>query len=406
MEKRYALLIDAENADIKYLDNILNEIKTYGNVTYKRMYGDFTSSNMKEWNERALEYAIVPIQQPHYTKSKNAADIMLVIDAMDILYGKNVDGFCIVSNDSDYTRLVNRLCEAGMEVIGMGSSHASKTLKAACTEFKNLEKIFSEELEEKQVKPKKTGSSKEEKSDSIASIEEIKGTIEELIMKNERAGLGGIKSTLQRRYSDFDERNYGFTTIRKLVESMKDFQIIQENSSLYVEMSKPKYDEGVVSGYIRELLAAGEMEMGALSNKIHEKFDGFNYKNYGYNQFSKFISAISGVTVTKRENKKYVKLAKGKKQASPKSTAKVSAPETEKKEVTPVKETSEEIIAPLFKYEEKAQEKAEEQAVDARTETPSDTVSETPADAEDTPAGEPIIKGQIARRIFTRYLDK
>ena len=144
MEKRYALLIDAENADIKYLDNILDEIKNYGNVTYKRMYGDFTSSNMKEWNEKALQYAIVPIQQPHYTKSKNAADIMLVIDAMDILYNKNVDGFCIVSNDSDYTRLVNRLCEAGMEVIGMGSGQASKTLKAACTEFKNLEKIFSE----------------------------------------------------------------------------------------------------------------------------------------------------------------------------------------------------------------------------------------------------------------------
>ncbi|MBQ8945830.1 MAG: NYN domain-containing protein [Lachnospiraceae bacterium] len=312
MEKKYALLIDAENADIKYLSNILNELKTYGNVTYKRMYGDFTSSAMKEWNRRALEYAIVPIQQPHYTKYKNAADIMLVIDAMDILYNRSVDGFCIVSNDSDYTRLVNRLCEAGYEVIGMGSSDASKTLKAACTEFKNLEKIFSDDLDTVVTKPapskkgKKTAAAYSEEDDdkgTITPIEEIRQAILDLIGKeDDRAGLGGIKSTLQRQYTDFDERNYGFTSIRKFIESMKDFQVIQEDSTVYVTMKSPDIEELEVYQFIRSLLFHKPYEMGDLSNKVHEKFEGFNPKHYGYNQFGKFVSNIDGVVVYRDDN--------------------------------------------------------------------------------------------------------
>ena len=316
MEKKYALLIDAENADIKYLTNILNELKTYGNVTYKRMYGDFTSSSMKEWNRRALEYAIVPIQQPHYSKYKNAADIMLVIDAMDILYNKSVDGFCIVSNDSDYTRLVNRLCEAGYEVIGMGSSNASKTLKAACTEFKNLEKIFSDDLDTDTVTSSKAQTSKKGKKNvepaaedefddkgTITPIEEIRQSIMDLIGKeDDRAGLGGIKSTLQRQYTDFDERNYGFSTIRKFIESMKDFQVIQEDSTVYVTMKQPDIQELEVNQFIRSLLFKKPYEMGDLSNKVHEKFEGFNPKAYGYSQFGKFVSNIDGVVVVRDEN--------------------------------------------------------------------------------------------------------
>lgn len=316
MEKKYALLIDAENADIKYLSNILKELKTYGNVTYKRMYGDFTSSTMKEWNARALEYAIVPIQQPHYSKYKNAADIMLVIDAMDILYDKSVDGFCIVSNDSDYTRLVNRLCEAGYEVIGMGSSHASKTLKAACTEFKNLEKIFSDDLDVTVPKPAAKKDRKnndvvendDDKGDSITPVEDIRQSIMMIVQKDDMAGLGGIKSTLQRQYTDFDERNYGFTSIRKFIESMKDFQVIQDGTSLYVTMKTPDHAEIEVEQFIRSLLFKEPMEMGELSNKVHDKFEGFNPKSYGYNQFGKFVTNIDGVIVTRVDNKVYAQL--------------------------------------------------------------------------------------------------
>lgn len=388
MEKRYALLIDAENADIKYLDNILDEIKNYGNVTYKRMYGDFTSSNMKEWNEKALQYAIVPIQQPHYTRSKNAADIMLVIDAMDILYNKNVDGFCIVSNDSDYTRLVNRLCEAGMEVIGMGSGQASKTLKAACTEFKNLEKIFSEDLAVKASKTMKNTHNKEDKGDSITSIDEIKRTIEELIRQNEKAGLGGIKSTLQRRYSDFDERNYGFTTIRKFIESMEDFQIIQEDTSLYVTMKSLEHEEKVVVAYILDCLQKGEVEMGALSNKVHERFEGFNFKNYGYNQFSKFISGIAGVVVEKRANKSFVMLAS--------NVRKEPMPEPMKSE--PIQESKEEEPQDLYGLEQ------QEEVVESTDIPSAGNIAEETDTLDSFP--DSILPKQITRRIFTKYIDK
>lgn len=308
MEKKYALLIDAENADIKYLDNIFNELRSYGVVTYKRMYGDFTVESMRRWNEKALEYAIVSIHQPHYSNFKNAADIMLVIDAMDILYANHVDGFCIVSNDSDYTRLVNRLRETGMEVIGMGSNKASRTLKAACTEYKILEKIFEEDLEEDleegtiaQINNEQQ--QKENKNDSITSIDEIKQAIFNMIVQNEKAGLGGIKSTLQRTYSDFDERNYGFTTIRKLIESMQEFQLIQENSSVYVVLRKQEYSESDVKNYIRQIIPKQGLDMAVLGSKVHDQYHDFNFKNYGYNQFSKFVLSIGDAEVKRTKNR-------------------------------------------------------------------------------------------------------
>ncbi len=318
MEKKYALLIDAENADIKYLDNIFNELRSYGIVTYKRMYGDFTVDSMRKWNEKALEYAIVSIQQPHYSNYKNAADIMLVIDAMDILYANNVDGFCIVSNDSDYTRLVNRLREAGMEVIGMGSNQASRTLKAACTEYKILEKIFEEDLEEEDTAGGNDTQQEqaENKNDSIASSEEIKQAIFNMIVQNEKAGLGGIKSTLQRTYSDFDERNYGFTTIRKLIESMPEFQIIQENSSVYVVLRKQEYSENDVKEYIRQIVSKQGIDMATLGSRVHDKYQDFNFKNYGYNQFSKFVLSIENAEVKRKKNRCVV-IINGKKGKTP-----------------------------------------------------------------------------------------
>lgn len=308
MEKKYALLIDAENADIKYLDHIFNELRSYGIVTYKRMYGDFTVDSMRKWNEKALEYAIVSIQQPHYSNYKNAADIMLVIDAMDILYANHVDGFCIVSNDSDYTRLVNRLRETGMEVIGMGSSHASRTLKAACTEYKILEKIFEadlgEDIEENSSAGDKHEKQQEEsKNDSITSIEEIKQAIFNMIVQNEKAGLGGIKSTLQRTYSDFDERNYGFTTIRKMIESIPEFEIMQENTSVYVVLKKQEYSESDVKAYITEIVSKQGIDMAMLGSRVHDKYPDFNFKNYGYNQFSKFVLSIENAEVKRKKNR-------------------------------------------------------------------------------------------------------
>ncbi|MCI8373549.1 MAG: NYN domain-containing protein [Lachnospiraceae bacterium] len=297
--KKYALLIDAENTNIKYLDNIFDELRSYGIITYKRMYGDFTKEELKEWNARALDYAIVPIQQPHYSKYKNAADIMLVIDAMDILYAGAVDGFCIVSNDSDFTRLVNRLCDGGMEVIGMGISQASKTLKAACTEYKNLEQIFSTDTDEVLESTDVQG----------AQLEEIKKTIKELILKdNGVSGLGGIKSSLQRTYSDFDERNFGYATMRKFVESLEGFIVVQEDTSIYVKINEQQYtEEEEVKAFIVEMVKKSRCDMGHLGNLVHNRFPDFDCRDYEYSQFAKFIASIPKIQAYRVGNKIMVK---------------------------------------------------------------------------------------------------
>lgn len=300
--KKYALLIDAENTNIKYLDNIFNELRSYGIITYKRMYGDFAKEELKEWNVRAMDYAIVPIQQPHYSNYKNAADIMLVIDAMDILYAGNVDGFCIVSNDSDFTRLVNRLCDGGMEVIGMGISQASKTLKAACTEYKNLEQIFSTDNEEVL---------EDEAEEQGVLLEDIKNCIREFVIKsNGICELGGLKSTLQRRFSDFDERNFGYATMRKFIDSLQEFRVVQKGkngTNVYVEVNEQGYTEDEVKQYIMQVVRKSRCDMGQLGQKVHRKFPDFDHKNYEYSQFHKFIASIPSIQIYKVGNKIMVK---------------------------------------------------------------------------------------------------
>ncbi len=292
MDKKIALVIDAENTSVKYLDDILKELREYGIVTYKRMYGDFTDSSLKSWNDKAMEYAIVPIQQPRYSKVKNAADIMLVIDVMDILYEGNVDGFCIVSSDSDFTRLVNRLREGGMLVIGMGKSDASKALKAACTEYKNLEKLFGESSESAT------------ENYTIIALDEIKKIILEIVQQcennGERAGLGGIKSQLQRIYTDFDERNYGYNSMTTFVKDMKEFEVRTENTSVYVERKKQGYARDEVENYIVSVVKKTDVDLAKLGQKVHERFTEFNHKDFGYSQFVRFVENIPNIRIVEK----------------------------------------------------------------------------------------------------------
>ena len=130
--KRFALLIDADNISAKYISVILEELSTYGITTYKRIYGDWTSTQASKWKNQLLENSVIPVQQFSNTVGKNATDSTLIIDAMDILYTGNVEGFCIVSSDSDFTRLASRLRESGMEVIGMGEEKTPRSFRVAC----------------------------------------------------------------------------------------------------------------------------------------------------------------------------------------------------------------------------------------------------------------------------------
>lgn len=289
-DKKYALLIDAENTSVKYVDGIIRELKEYGVVTYKRMYGDFTNKILNEWNVRALDYAIVPIQQPRYSKAKNAADIMLVIDAMDILYQGQVDGFCIVTSDSDFTRLVSRIRESGMFVLGMGKSDASKTFIAACNEYKYLDKIFEEDAPEEQ-----------EESGNVTPLEDIMDAIEDIVQqrrsKGDRADLGGIKSSLQRLYPDYDERNYGYTSFRTFISDMDRFEVKVDGRIVHVKVKTIKNSEEEIKKYIVELVSKKSIGLSNLGKLLHVNYPGFSYKSYGYSQLSKFISTIKDVKI-------------------------------------------------------------------------------------------------------------
>lgn len=287
-EKKIALLIDVENTSKNYLDTIIAEIKKYGDVTIKRMYGDFSSGRLSDWQKKGMEYAIVPIHQPIYTSGKNAADIMLVIDAMDILYSGNVDGFCIVSSDSDFTRLVTKLREAGKFVIGMGKTQASRFFVQTCNEYKFLDRIEDDSND----------STEDDAESSITPLKDIKQQINVLLQeaenKNEKAYLGSLKSQLQRSFPDFDERNYGYSKFTKFIEEKTKFHINQDGSSAYISREERKEDAdniAKVNKYILEQLAAG-IDLAKIGKGLSQKYKHFSYKDLGYSKLSKYVDSI------------------------------------------------------------------------------------------------------------------
>ena len=213
-EMRYAVLIDADNVAAKYTKYILDEVSNYGVVTYKRVYGDWTRPNLAGWKNMALDNAITPIQQYSYTTGKNATDSAMIIDAMDILYSHNVDGFCIVSSDSDFTRLAIRLRESGIHVIGMGERKTPKPFSTACNAFKYLEILAEEEVQ---------GAGETEK----VELKTLESAIIRIIAENanlqEEINIGELGSRLLNRYPDFDVRNYGYS---KFSQFLKDFDCL------------------------------------------------------------------------------------------------------------------------------------------------------------------------------------
>ncbi len=234
-EKRYALLIDADNVSAKYVAVILDELSKYGTVTYKRIYGDWTSTLHSKWKDTLLENSITPIQQFSYTQGKNATDHAMIIDAMDILYTGQVDGFCIASSDSDFTRLAARIRESGLTVIGMGEKKTPLAFRKACDIFTTLE-ILLDEVPTKRGR-KHTGHAPEGPAPSIA-IERIEEAVSAIVTYNlnngKATGLGEVGSRLQKRYPDFDVRSYGTNQLRKLLEGFDSVSVTQEGNSISV----------------------------------------------------------------------------------------------------------------------------------------------------------------------------
>lgn len=231
-EKRFAVLIDADNNSKDYIKTVIDEITKEGVITYKRMYGDWTSPALKSMKEALLAYSITPMQQYAYTKGKNSTDSAMIIDAMDILYSGKVEGFCLVSSDSDFTKLASRLREAGMIVIGMGRQQTPKPFVAACNKFKFVDLIGGEQKERTESKTKPV--SRKQKAASAGEnaetpLNEIKQAISDMIEENANDEgwtlVSIVGSLLQKKYSEFDARNYGYRRLVELLKGLK-FEIM------------------------------------------------------------------------------------------------------------------------------------------------------------------------------------
>ncbi len=232
-ELKLAVLIDADNVPYANVKEMFEEIAKYGTPTFKRIYADWTKPTVAGWKKVLLENAITPIQQYSYSSGKNASDSALIIDAMDILYTGKVDGFCIVSSDSDFTRLATRLREAGMKVIGIGEKKTLNPFITACDKFIYLEilKPEPEELNETSA-PGKPAKAKKETLNKIDKqiIKLFKDSISDLADENGWAYLGDLGNLLLKKKPDFDSRNYGFTKMLPFIRSMNQFEIDERES--------------------------------------------------------------------------------------------------------------------------------------------------------------------------------
>lgn len=218
-DARYAVLIDADNVPEKYIKTIMDEISNYGLATYKRIYGDWTNTRLTKWKGVLLDNSITPVQQYGYTTGKNATDSAMIIDAMDILYSGNVDGFCLVTSDSDFTRLATRLRESGMDVVGMGERKTPRPFISACNRFKYLDIISETDHHHTDTKINKDGE----------GTEFITRTILSLIKENSDEDgwlfIGDLGNMLLKRCPDFDVRNFGYQKLTPFIKSLEYFEV-------------------------------------------------------------------------------------------------------------------------------------------------------------------------------------
>jgi hypothetical protein len=243
-ELKLAVLIDADNVPYSNVKGMMEEIAKFGTPTTKRIYADWTKPNAGGWKSVLLEHAITPIQQYSYTVGKNSSDSAMIIDAMDLLYSDKVDGFCIVSSDSDFTRLAIRLRESGMKVIGIGEKKTPNSFIVACDRFIYIE-VLDGAVKKKprksvatpatpatvSAKAKKPAEKEAVSKIDLQTIELIEATIEAIGDDHGWAFLGDVGSLIVKKKPEFDPRNYGFTKLTPMLKSLTDILEIDERDS-------------------------------------------------------------------------------------------------------------------------------------------------------------------------------
>lgn len=300
-KERVAVLIDSDNISAEYASVIFEEIENYGYASYRRIYGNWAKSS--GWKEGILlEYSITPVQQFDYTTGKNSTDIAMVIDAMDILYSGKVDAFCLVTSDSDFTKLAMRLREENMYVLGMGESKAPVSLTKACNKFIYLNLIRKNETEKPDVVH--VSEKIDEDTAAVIPVKKIEEAIIAFINDNENKGktthMGEIGSKLNSKYPDFDVRNYGYTKLAVFLEdTCTRLKVIKKDNFYVVELNE-QIDKKVIIDEIVSCIQKNNGEVNNLSilqKELVNKHKKFDVKDYGYSRFSSFLRSIDVIVV-------------------------------------------------------------------------------------------------------------
>jgi uncharacterized LabA/DUF88 family protein len=221
---RLAVLIDADNAQPSITEGLLAEVAKYGTAHVKRAYGDWTGTSLKGWKDQLLAQSIQPIQQFAYTTGKNATDAAMVIDAMDLLYSERFDGFCIVSSDSDFTRLAARLRESGLTVYGFGERKTPKPFVAACDKFIYVENLTPTAAPDEAPKSKPVISAAQLKRDA-ALVNLLRNAVEAASDDDGWAALASVGHIITNQQPDFDPRTYGYAKLSDLVAATTLFEL-------------------------------------------------------------------------------------------------------------------------------------------------------------------------------------
>ena len=309
-EKRFAVLIDSDNVSYQYIKYILDEVSNYGSITYRRIYGDFTNSTSTKWKRILLENSITPVQQYSYTTGKNATDSAMIIDAMDILYSGNVEGFCIVSSDSDFTKLAVRLRESGMTVIGMGERKTPRPFSAACNVFKYLDILADEAVDAPEAETEPAKNEAESMTDQQTILRAMLNIISENGDEEKGLCISELGNRLLKRYPDFDVRNYGYTKLSKFLSSFDCLAVQKAGNTVYVSPKEGHSDpETIRRAIVAYLTDQGEkkVNLGSLNQWMTATFPEFSVKNAGYATFLKFVNDIDGVTVVSSGRNGHIK---------------------------------------------------------------------------------------------------
>ncbi|HBA50434.1 MAG TPA: hypothetical protein DCZ91_22080 [Lachnospiraceae bacterium] len=323
---QFAVLIDADNISSKYAVTIFEELEKYGLTSYRRIYGNWSKGN--GWSEGLLlEHSIMPVQQFSYTTGKNATDMAMVIDAMDILYKNKVQGFCLVTSDSDFTRLAMRLREENMFVLGMGESKTPLALTRACNKFIHLNLVAEQNMDEeiamsarnsqdvRNTQDEKHGRAGEyagsqdavsAEEQNVTSIADVRQVILTLI--NESGGrqvdLARVGNRLNDKFTDFDVRNYGYYKLSTMIDQeLPDLHVKKISNQYYVERRSNLTKEELEREICRMIEKNGGMveNLASLNDELHKKYKQLDFKQFGYNRISSFLRSLSSVTVHENE---------------------------------------------------------------------------------------------------------